>query len=170
MPEPRRLKLAVTTGAPFGLIMALLLGLRYGWIAGLIGAGSGLLFGLTLADFVLRQRRRMEVPGKLYKGEPLLHQGPANHWLGAEARGGWLILTPTRLLFRSHGKNLQNAPFALALSDVTAVEATRTLGMIPNGLLVRRCDGEPAKFVVQERDVWVAAIRQHTTVQRPDPA
>ncbi len=162
MSEPRRLRTAVTTGLPFGMVMGLFLGLQRGWPAALIGLASGLLFGLAMADFVLRQRRRMEVRGKQYEGEPLLYQGPANHWLGVESRGGWLILTPTRLLFRSHGKNIENAPFALSLADVTAVEAIRTLGLIPNGLLVRRRAGEPAKFVVQGRSDWVAAIQQAT--------
>lgn len=162
MSEPRRLKLALTTGLPFGLLMGLLLGLQRGWAAAPIGLASGLLFGLVMADFVQRQRRRMEVRGKQYEGEPLLHQGPANHWLGVESRGGWLILTPTRLLFRSHGKNIQNAAFALSLADVTAVEATRTLGLIPNGLVVRRRADAPAKFVVQGRREWVSAIQQAT--------
>jgi hypothetical protein len=85
-------------------------------------------------------------------------QGPANHRRGAEARGGWLVLTERALVFRSHGFNVQNAPLRVPLAEVRGVRGKRTLGLIPNLLLVERQDGTAEAFVVSERDAWLRAI------------
>jgi hypothetical protein len=150
--------MALTTGLPFGVAMGLYLGTQRGPLVGLIfGGGAGLLFGVLLATFAEAQRRRMEIPGKELDGEKIIKQGPANHWLGAEARGGWLVLTERRLVFRSHGKNIQNAGAELRLADITAVEPSNTLGIVPNGLRVRHGDAVE-KFVLTERSDWRTAI------------
>ena len=57
--------------------------------------------------------------------------------------GGWLVLTARRLVFRSHGKNFQNAPFELAVADIAQVETTRTLGLPRRAVLVAQPVGVP---------------------------
>lgn len=156
--EPRFIKAVLSTGLPFGVAMGLFFASQHGPAGFLLGAVSGLVFGLAIAGFAERQRRRLELPGKEYEGEPLLRQGPANHWLGAEARGGWLILTTRRLVFRSHGKNLRNDHVEIALAEVSGVDLCRTMWIVPNGLLVRRSGGGQEQFVVQERGAWLAAV------------
>jgi hypothetical protein len=159
MSSARVTKMALSTGLPFGAVMALVLGLQRGPLVGAIsGVFAGVLFGGMLAAFAEVQRRRMEIKGGTFEGEPILYQGPANHWLGAEARGGWLVLTPRRLAFRSHGKNIQNAGVDLPLGEVAGYEASRSLGIIPNQLRVRRRDGAVDKFVVTERAAWLTAL------------
>ena len=152
-------KTTLATGVPFGVMMGLFPALQRGAIAGLVvGSITGLLFGVLMAGFAESQRGRMAVEGDELDGEPVLHQGPANHWRGIEARGGWLILTSRRLVFRSHGKNVNNEGAEVLLADITAVEPSRSLGIVPNGLRVRHKGDAVEKFVVAERAAWLSAL------------
>lgn len=154
----RTAKNTLSTGIPFAIGMGLFFALQRGLLAGLIlGSISGLLFGLALSAFIEVQRRRMKLDQ--LDGEPVVHQGPANHWLGAEARGGWLVLTKSRLVFRSHGKNIQNQGAEIQLADVVACEPRNTLGLVPNGMSVRHRDDKIEKFVLTGRGEWLAALK-----------
>jgi len=85
----------VSTGTPFGLFMALISAFQFGQSWGVMaGVVTGVLFESAITLFVLFMSNRMRVRGD-FENEPVLWQGPANHVLGIEARGGWLILTPT---------------------------------------------------------------------------
>ena len=138
--------------------MSLLFSLSYGLMGGLIaGVAAGLLFGVALVLFTEAQRKKLEVTGD-YQGESILHQGPANHWRRGEARGGWLLLTPRRLVFRAHQANVQNEPVELAVADLRGCEPCRTLGVVPNGLRVHLASGVQERFVVSERASWVANL------------
>ena len=46
----------------------------------------------------------------------------------------------------------------MPLSEIAEVEATKTLGIIPNGLLVRLVSGAQERFVVQQNRHCVAKI------------
>lgn len=154
----RATRTALATGLPFGVVMGLVFTLQRGPTAGLLlGVVSGLLFGALLAGFTEAQRKRMQLGGD-FEGEKILLQGPANHWRGAEARGGWLVLTPKRLVFRSHGKNIQNQGAEVLVADITACEPANTLLLVPNGLRVRHGAGAVDKFVVTARAEWLAAL------------
>lgn len=153
------LKTTLSTGVPFGVVMGLFLSLRYGPSVGLLaGLFAGLMFGAAMSGFVELQARRMKIRGDALDGEPILFQGPANHWRGPEARGGWLVLTTRRLVFRSHGKNVQNQGLAIQLGEVMSVEPSRSLGIVPNGLRVRLYGDTVERFVVQGRGEWLAAL------------
>ena len=155
----RILKSALSAGLPFGLFFGAFLSLKHGDVAGgmLGGFLAGTLFGSIVGVFTEVQRKKLMVQGDRYEGELILHQGPANHWRGAESRGGWLILTSGRLAFRSHGKNIQNAPLDLPLSQLRGAEAYRSFGIVPNGLRVLGTSEE--RFVVTDRSLWVERIR-----------
>jgi len=166
--NPRRiLGTALRTGVPFGLFMGAYFtwqnGLPGGPVAGLV---SGVLFGLTIGVFQDVQAQKLAVAGDVFEGEPILHQGPANHRRGREMRGGWLVLTDRRLVFRSHGKNLQNAPLDLPLAEVRGAEPCRTLGIVPNGVRVLRTDGGEERFVVADRATWIAKLAARTNPPR----
>jgi hypothetical protein len=157
MDKRRVLRTALRAGLPFGVCMSVFFTLQHGIPGGPIaGVVAGALFGVLLGVIQEAQAKKLAVAGDRYEGEPLLHQGPANHWRNAEARGGWLLLTERRLVFRTHGKNLQNAPLELSLDLVRAVEPARTLGVIPNGVRVVRTDGGEERFVVGDRATWLA--------------
>jgi hypothetical protein len=151
-------------GLFFGLVFGSVMGATRGLTAGLAaGAVSGVLFGVAMGVFASVQRARLESRDAHFEGEPVLHQGPANHWAEIEARGGWLVLTASRLAFRAHGFNVGNAPLNLALTDVAQAEPTRSLGVIPNSLRVVLRDGRAERFVVNGQAAWVSAITRART-------
>jgi hypothetical protein len=153
------LRQAFNIGLPFGLLMAVFFSLRGGLIVGVIfGVASGILFGTMMTLFAEAQRKKLELADKLFEGYPILHQGPANHWLSAESRGGWLVLTSQQLRFRSHGKNIQNSELNLTIEALKSVRTKRTFGIIPNGLLVEKKDGGSESFVVSDNLIWEARV------------
>ncbi len=155
----RVLRTVATSGVPFGVFMGCFLGYRGGAAGGVVsGVVTGLTFGVVTAVFTELQRRRLQVVGPI-DGEQVLHQGPANHLRRGEWRGGWLVLTPTRLLFRAHKVNVQKAPLEIPLASVRGVEGARTLGIVPNGVRVHLASGEDDVFVVSGRSEWIARLR-----------
>lgn len=146
---------ATYAGVPFGLAMWVVFAQRYGarfsWP---FAAAAGVGFGAALAAFVAAQQPRLAPP---LEGEHVIRHGPANHFKGIEAVGGWLYLTDTRLFFRSHGFNVQNHELSVPLADLVGVDACRTLGIVPNGLRLSLRD-RTERFVVENRRAWVTAI------------
>lgn len=148
-------------GVPFGLIFGI--GMYFAGGLGMalvVGLGSGLAFGLGIAVFAEIQRRRFLANRPDFGDEILLHEGPANHFRGAEAVGGWLYLTSRRLLFLSHGMNVQNAAWEHPLAGIRTVETASTVGIIPNGLRLTTSAGATERFVVQGRRKWKDAIEK----------
>jgi hypothetical protein len=146
-------------GLAFGAGMALFFGVTRGARIGLtMGPVAGLLFGSIAAVFVKIQSWRLMVRGDVLDGERIVYQGGANHWSGAEARGGWLVLTERALVFRAHGLNAQNQPVRIALAAVRAVAPTNTLGIVRNGLRVEQEGGKLDRFVVNQRAEWIRRI------------
>jgi hypothetical protein len=151
----------IFAGVPFGLGMGVLFYLRFGSYLGIrAGIFCGAAFGTVLGIFLELQRRKLEIRSPMLAGETILMQGAANHFLGREARGGWLVLTPTKLTFRSHGHNLQNEGREIALKDVTSVEPSWTLGIVPNGVRIALADGGFESFVLQSRRRWLRALQE----------
>jgi hypothetical protein len=95
-----------------------------------------------------------------------VHHGPANHYKGFEAVGGRLFLTSKRLRFRSHKLNVQSHDESYPVDIIISVEPARTLGVVPNGVLVHLRDGRHERFVVGGRAEWVARLRAVTADAR----
>jgi hypothetical protein len=151
----------LVTGSLFGLALGVFAGLVAGWRVGLeAGITSGALFGLALAAFLLFQRTRLAGKIDLEPGERLLKEGPANHFVGVEAVGGWLYLTNRRLHFRSHASNVQVHEWGMPLEQLGAVEPARTAGIVPNGLKVTTRSGDVERLVVNARAEWVRVIQE----------
>jgi len=127
---------------------------------------AGYLMGWIMHKFAMAQRKKLKSVDGLFEGEKVLMEGPANHFVGWEGRGGWLTLTPTRLTFRSHGKNLRNQPVEISLDQIDSTTPSSTLGIIPNGLRVARVNGKAEKFVVTNRTMWRALIEDTTKISR----
>jgi hypothetical protein len=156
----RFLKYTLMAGVPFGLGMGAFFALRTGSLTtgGGLGLLCGALFGLIIAVFAETGRRKMQSRSGIFEGERVIWQGPANHFVRRESRGGWLTLTPTRLAFRSHGMNIQNRALDISLSDIEAAQPSVTASIVPNGLRVTRRDGVVESFVVSGRKDWARAI------------
>lgn len=60
---------------------------------------------------------------ELEPSERVLEEIPANHFLGGEARGGKLLVTDRRLVFRPHRFNVQLDTWAVPRSEVTGTRA-----------------------------------------------
>ena len=85
----RTFRNALYSGIPFGLILGLLALVALPPVfALLLGLVSGSAFGFTLASFLETQRQQMESKDGTFEEELLVFQGPANHFLKAEGRGG----------------------------------------------------------------------------------
>jgi hypothetical protein len=127
------------------------------------GLVSGAGFAGLLAAFLLsvRSTKAFEIGGELPSfdpGERVIHRGLANHFKGAEGVGGKLYLTERRLRFRSHTLNIQVHDESYPLDQIASAEATRTLGILPNGLRVWMKDGRRERFVVHGHEEWAEAI------------
>ena len=160
-------KTALIAGVAFGIPMGIFFGVRMGIIRGfsagvsfglVSGAACGLAFGLAIADFMVIQRRRFSRARPEFRGEELLHDGPANHFLNGEGVGGWLFLTRERLLFRSHQVNLQPHELSLPLAEIAEVQPVRTARIFPNGLRLVTRSGREERFVVEARRRWCDEI------------
>jgi hypothetical protein len=126
---------------------------------------SGFAFGLAIKQFLKASMTttRLELDGKAAgfdSDETIVHYGPANHFKGIESVGGKLFLTNKRLRFRSHVFNVQTHDESYPVEAIASVQPTRTLGLVPNGLLVHLRDGRRERFVVGGRSEWVARVRQ----------
>jgi hypothetical protein len=47
---------------------------------------------------------------------------------------------------------------SIALADITKLETSNTLGLVPNGMTVYTASGASEKFVVNKRKVWIEKI------------
>ena len=121
------------------------------------GVVTGVLFESAITLFVLFMSNRMRVRGD-FENEPVLWQGPANHVLGIEARGGWLILTPTRLAFRTHGVNFQNQQINIPRTAILSAQPGRSLGFLPNLLRVILTSGSTQTLVVRDPTRWIQQL------------
>ncbi len=155
-------KSLLKTGLPFGIGMTFVFSLRFsslltGLFAGML---SGLFFGAAMSIFLLKQKNKMEAKGNIFEGKNLIHQGPANHFVKMESRGGWLYLTESGLTFLSHGVNIVNKRLDISLDQISKVEIGLTFGLVPNQLRVTLKNGVMEKFVVTGRKTWAEVIRK----------
>lgn len=113
-------------------------------ISVLCGAGAALM---VVGPIFFLSRLFVRVPdAPLETGEAVVRELAANHFLGGEARGGKLLVTTRRLLFRPHRFNVQLAPWSTPLGSIVRVE--------PEGqrMLLVHVDGarEPAWLVTMK--------------------
>lgn len=153
---------SVVFGIPYGLFMGLFFAFMFGGEKLWLGLLAGLLFGPAMACFVeffsRRQKTKLQSQRTLPADEPVIWDGPANHFVNGEAVGGWLTLTGQRLLFQSHRSNIQNHELSIPLENIDEVGQRLTWGLIGNGLLVQTVAGDEERFVVEGNRKWVALI------------
>lgn len=102
---------------------------------------------------------------ELTPGESHIKSGGANLQRGMESVGGKLHLTDQRLVFESHGANIQRGNLELAVHEVVELRPvwTKFLNLIPlapNSLEVVTRDGAEHRFVLGGRSSWRTAIEQ----------
>jgi len=160
---------AFYSGLAFGLIFGLWLGFVNGWLppsnldnwialaCAILFSGSlfGLITGLFASSGIIPKA------GSIYLAseEVIVHTGVANHFLNLEARGGRLALTSSHLIFKPHNVNLQQCELRIPLTNIANVEASRTWGIIPNGLAIHLNCGAREKFVVNNSSAWAKLLK-----------
>ncbi len=73
----------------------------------------------------------------------------------------------SRLVFLSHGLNLQNADVVIPLATIACVKRARTLGIIPNAFQVLTADGMRYRFTVFSPKGWIDAIQTACSSNQP---
>lgn len=96
-------------------------------------------------------------------GETLLREGVANLQRGMEAVGGRLFPTDRRLLFCSHGFNVQDGDAEIPLARMRGARPCWTrvpgaLPLVPDSLAVA-ADERDYRFGLFGRRPWLAAIQ-----------
>lgn len=158
--KKRVLQTAISAGVPFAAMMALFFYWKYGPFGAIAGLVSGIGFGICIAIFVERQRVGLEQKDQIFEDEAVLFQGPANHFKNGEGRGGWLVLTETKLAFRSHGKNLQNQPLDVYINEMSGLVRGILGRLIPRKLSVALKSGKRETFVVTQRGEWTRLLEE----------
>lgn len=95
------------------------------------------------------------------EGEKVLKNVAANLFRGIEAVGGRMKITSQRVLFEPHEFNFQTKSAEILLEEITEVQKINTLGIVPNGLLIRTKTGEDYRFVVWKRKQLIALLLNH---------
>jgi hypothetical protein len=163
---------ALLSGAAFGVLFAGLFGLAMGWLpphnvadivmtvvtALLAGPAFGFQFSRRLRSHFRSQLPTLQAQIEPPVGEVVEHSAPANHFQKFEGRGGRLFLTPRNLIFKPHRMNIQSNLVTIPRHDIAGAVATRTYGLIPNGLKVALRDGTVHRFVVTDREGWVRVL------------
>lgn len=149
-------------GAIFGIIMAIVFSLQSGVVIGSIsGIIAGMLFALLIALFMHYQSKKFQmIKQEMSKEYHVIYDGGANHFKGREGVGGWLFLTDTELIFKSHQYNFQNHELIIPYHDIAGITKKNNLGLVPNGIVIQTKHGKAERFVVNSRDIWIQKINQ----------
>ena len=102
---------------------------------------------------------------RLLDAEKIVMDGAANLQRNAEQVGGKLYLTDQRLIFESHGQNIQKGDSIIPLPTIRGCTPcwTKILGiipLIPNSLAVQTADGKQFRFVLFNRRRWMEQIER----------
>ncbi|NYI42565.1 GRAM domain-containing protein [Demequina lutea] len=100
---------------------------------------------------------------QLREGETTIKSGGAKLRRGIEAVGGMFYFTNQRLVFESHGFNIQTGAVAVELSDIQSLEQTYTklfgfIRMFKNALLVTSKAGDSQLYTLNGIGSWMTEL------------
>ena len=150
------LRNAIIAGIIFGITMGFVFAYIYNKEIALVSAPiAGVVFGGALYFFATSKVVKAQTQ---ITNTEIIHEGAANHFLGAESVGGKLYLLNNTLEFKSHGFNVQNHNLVINLKDIEQAETYNLLWIVPNGLKIILKNGQTEKFVVNNRTKWIEKI------------
>lgn len=97
---------------------------------------------------------------ELKKNEYILADRAANLFRGIEAVGGRLKITSHRLIFEPNAMNIQKQTLEMPLNQISEINPMNTLGIIPNGILIKLKSNVEYKFVVGGRKELIDLLNQ----------
>jgi hypothetical protein len=156
-------KTALTFGLPWTILMIIYNSVIEGRftltmiVSTLIG---GLVAGVLFAWFTQYMSNNVlkKIMIETADDEDIIKEGRANHFKGVEGVGGKLVLTDRRLIFKSHKLNIQTHQESFDLGRIQRISATRTLGILQNGLTLELITNDRHRFIVDEPTDWVEKI------------
>ena len=116
------------------------------------------LMGQAGIIYYFIKQRKITIALKLKKNEQIIVDRTANLFRGKEAVGGRLKITNQRLIFEPHIVNIQKQTLEIPLNQIREVKPRNTLGIVPNGILVKLVSGEEYKLVVWKRKELIELI------------
>ena len=124
------------------------------------GAISGCLFGWLIGKFAISKFVNKTTKIKIDPEEKMIFQTDANHLKGMEAVGGKLYLTDKRMIFKSHGLNIQNHELIIKLTDIKEINRFKPSGLTDNGLSIQTNEQRKEKFVVEKIEEWLLYLKE----------
>lgn len=89
---------------------------------------------------------------ELKSNEQIQYDIGANLKRGLEGVGGKLKVTNEKLYFKPHAINIQKKELELLIHKIADVKKSKSLGLIPNVLIIVMEDGSEHKFVLGKRN------------------
>lgn len=157
-------QMALMSGIPFGIFQA--------WMnndtpqkAISIGLFSAVFFGSSMAGLFMYSAKKLikSIQVNLNENESVVKESGANHWIGAEAVGGKLVLTNHRLIFKSHRLNIQNHEQSFQFEDLKDIKTGKMLGFTSALLFSYHNVGH--KFVIDEVKDWEALLKERLALK-----
>jgi hypothetical protein len=93
------------------------------------------------------------------QAEEILADVGVNLFRGIESVGGRLKITNRRIVFEPTAINLQKIPVEIPYTDISEVGKRNSLGIVPNGMLVKTKAGVEYKFVLMGREKIIDLIQ-----------
>lgn len=84
---------------------------------------------------------------------------PATYKRGLESVGGKIYFDAEGLIFRPHMLNFQTSEVRINFCDMRGAEPCKTLGLIPNGMLVYTKDNKQHRFITYSSKEMAEYIR-----------
>ncbi len=98
-----------------------------------------------------------------YQGTDYVGQSvKANYFRGIEGVGGKLIFDAMGVTFHSHAFNIQVGDTRILYKDILRVEKKRTMGLVPNGMVIFTRDGKKHQFVLWNREAVIAFLQSRS--------
>ena len=95
----------------------------------------------------------------LHDDEKIIKKDHANFDSAAEKLHGALYLTTERLVFVGYVMGLEHKYLKeVSLEHLTQVATARSLGLIPNALVIKTAEKEILRFVIRRRNEWYQAL------------
>jgi hypothetical protein len=131
--------------------------------AGIGGLVAGVLFAWSMKSASKRLFKKIIVDTG--ENENIIKEGGANHFKGLEAVGGKLVLTDKRLIFKSHGFNIQEHQESFDLQQLEKLYVTKTVKFLESGLTLELKNNDRHRFIVEDPKQWVEEIMNQRRAQ-----
>ena len=165
-------KLSIRSGIIFGIMMIVFFAIYHffelevytlksvlkSFISAAIGGSvAGLFYGFSY-KFINKSAVKIEI-SDLGVDERIVFKTIANNTKRAN-KGGVLFLTNKRLYFSPYHVNEKNKIIKLSIDDIVSVEKQKSLGVIPNRLLVNTKAGSKDIYIVEKLNYWISEIEK----------